>query len=90
MLITTAVDHNSYSAQYIDADHDSKKMLTSSENYLTQDPELGTRSFFLGSLSAQFLSMDGYRSITHFANFQVRSSLNHSKKNQWFALGKER
>ena len=31
-------------------------------------------------LSAQFLSMDGYHSITHFADFQVRSSLNRSKK----------
>ena len=37
--------------------------------------ELGTRSFFPGSLSAQFLSMDHYRSIPHFADFQVRSSL---------------
>jgi len=34
--------------------------------------------------------MDRYRSIAHFADFQVRSSLNRSKKNQWFALGKER
>ena len=53
-------------------------------------PELGTRSFFQGSLSAQFLSMDRYRSIAHFADFQVRSLLNHSQKDQWFALGKER
>jgi len=52
--------------------------------------ELGTRSFFPGSLSAHFLSMDRYRSIAHFADFQVCSSLNRSKKNQWFALGKER
>ena len=29
-------------------------------------------------------------SIAHFADFQVRSSLNRSKKNQWFALGRER
>ena len=41
-------------------------------------------------LSAQFLSMDCYRSIAHFADFQVRSSLNRSQKDQWFALGKER
>ena len=32
-------------------------------------------------LSAHFISMDRYRSIAHFADFQVRSSLNHSKKN---------
>ena len=41
-------------------------------------------------LFANFLSMDRYRSIAHFADFQVQSSLNRSKKNQWFALGKER
>ena len=52
--------------------------------------ELGTRPFFPGSLFAQFLPMDRYRSIAHFADFQVRSSLNRSKKYQWFALGKER
>ena len=52
--------------------------------------ELGTRSFFPGSLSAKFLSMDCYSSMAHFADFQVRSSLNRSKKDQWFALGKER
>ena len=32
--------------------------------------------FFTGSLSAQFLPIDRYRSIAHFADFQVRSSLN--------------
>ena len=37
-------------------------------------PQLDTRSFFPGSLSAQFLSMDRYRSIAHFAEFQVCSS----------------
>ena len=42
--------------------------------------ELGTRSFFPGSLSAHFLSMDRFRSIAHFADFQVCSSLNRSKK----------
>ena len=52
--------------------------------------ELGTRSLFPGSLSAHFISIDRYRSSAHFANFQVPSSLNRSKKNQWFALGKER
>jgi len=52
--------------------------------------ELGTRSFFPGSLSAHFLTMDRYRSTAHFADFQVRSSLNRSTKKQWFALGKER
>ena len=41
-------------------------------------------------LSAHFISMDRYRSSAHFANFQVRSSLYRSRKNQWFALGKER
>ena len=41
-------------------------------------------------LSAHFISMDRYRSSAHLANFQVRSSLNRSKKNQWFALRKER
>ena len=53
-------------------------------------PELGTHSLFPGSLSAHFISMDRYRSSAHLANFQVCSSLNRSKKNQWFALGKER
>ena len=41
-------------------------------------------------LSALFISMDRYRSSTHLANFQVRSLLYRSQKNQWFALGKER
>jgi len=41
-------------------------------------------------LSTHFLSMDRYGSIAHFADFQVRSLLYRSKKNQWFALGKER
>ena len=41
-------------------------------------------------LSAHFISMDLYRSSAHLANFQVRSSLNRSQKNQWFALVKER
>ena len=49
--------------------------------YLT---DLGTRSFFQGLLSAHFLSMDRYRSIAHFADFQVRSSLNRSKKKPVF------
>ena len=53
-------------------------------------PELGTRSLFPGSLSALFISKDRYRSSAHLANFQVRSFLNRSQKNQWFALGKER
>ena len=48
--------------------------------------DLGTRSFFPDSLSARFISMDRYRSIAHFADFQVRSSLNRSQKDQWFAL----
>ena len=42
--------------------------------------ELGTCSFFPGSLSAHFLSMDCYPSIAHFADFQVRSLLNRSNK----------
>jgi len=33
--------------------------------------------------------MDRYRFIAHFAIFQVRSSLNRSQINQWFALEKE-
>ena len=53
-------------------------------------PELGTSSLFPGLLSAHFISMDRYRSSAHLTNFQVRSLLNRSKKNQWFALGKER
>ena len=53
-------------------------------------PELGTGSFFRGSQSAQFLPMDRYVSIAHYADFQVRSSLNRSLKDQWFALGNER
>jgi len=36
-------------------------------------------------LSAHFISMDCYRSSAHFANFQVRSSLNCLQKDQWFA-----
>ena len=40
-------------------------------------------------LCAHFLTKDRYHSSAHFADFQVRSSLNRSKK-QWFALGKER
>ncbi len=52
--------------------------------------DLGTRSFFPDSLSAHFNSMDRYRSIAHFADYQVRSSLNRSKKDQWVALIKER
>jgi len=39
-------------------------------------------------LCAHFLTKDCYRSSAHFADFQVCSSLNRSKK-QWFALGKE-
>jgi hypothetical protein len=34
--------------------------------------------------------MDHYRSIAHFADYQVRSLLNCSKKKQWLAFGKER
>ena len=40
----------------------------------------GHSLFFPDSLSAHFNSMDRYRSIAHFADFQVRSSLNRSKK----------
>ena len=40
-------------------------------------------------LSPHFISMDPYRSSAHLAKLQVRSSLYCSKKNQWFALGKE-
>ena len=36
----------------------------------------GHSLFFPGSLSPQFLSMDRHRSIAHYADFQVRSSLN--------------
>jgi len=53
--------------------------------YLT---DLGTRSFFPGSLFAHFLSMDRYRSIAHFADFQVSSSLNRSKKTSGLFLEK--
>ena len=52
--------------------------------------DLATLSFFPDSLSAHFNSMDRYHSIAHFADFQVRSSLNRSLKDQWFALIKER
>jgi len=44
--------------------------------------------FFPGSLSAHFLSMDHYRSIAYFADFQVRSSLNRSKKTSSLLLEK--
>jgi len=37
--------------------------------------ELGTPSFFPGSLSAKFLSIDCYRSIAHFANFHHHRSI---------------
>ena len=40
----------------------------------------GHSLFFPDLLSAHFNSMDRYRSIAHFADFQVRSSLNRSKK----------
>ena len=40
-------------------------------------------------LCAHFLTKDRYRSSAHFADFQVRSSLNCSLEKQWFALGKE-
>ena len=61
-----------------------QKRKTDNENL----SELGT--FFPGSLSAQFLPMDCYRSIAHFADFQVRSQLNPSLNDQWFTLEKER
>jgi len=51
-------------------------------------PDLGTRSFFPGSLFAHFLSMDCYCSIAHFADFQVCSSLNRSKKTSGSLLEK--
>ena len=37
--------------------------------------ELGTRSFFPGSLSAQFLSMDRYRSFGQFSGSLIAQSL---------------
>jgi hypothetical protein len=37
-------------------------------------------------LIAQLFSVDRYRSIAHFLDFQVRSSLNRSQKDQEFAL----
>ena len=46
--------------------------------------------FFHVRSPLNFLSMDRYHSIAHFAHFQVRSSLNRSQKDQWFAPGKER
>jgi len=46
--------------------------------------EMGTRSSFPGSLSAQFLPMDCYCSVAHFVNFH------RSLKDLLFALGKER
>ena len=39
-------------------------------------------------LSAHFISMDRYRSSAHLANFQVRSSLNRSKKTSGSLLEK--
>ena len=50
--------------------------------------DLGPHSLFPGSLSAHFLSMDRYRSSAHFADYQVRSSLNCSKKNSGLLLEK--
>jgi len=52
--------------------------------------DLGTYSFFQVSspLSANFLSMDRYHSNAHFADFQVRSSLNRSKKTSGSLLEK--
>ena len=41
-------------------------------------------------LSAQFLPRDRYSSTAHFEDFQVRSSLNRSQTDQWFALRKAR
>ena len=51
-------------------------------------PELATRSLFPGLLSAHFLSKDRYCSVAHFADFQVYSSLNRSKKNSGSLLEK--
>ena len=52
--------------------------------------DLGTRSFFqvCSPLSANFISMDRYRSIAHFADFQVRLSLNCLKKTSGSLLEK--
>ena len=48
--------------------------------------DLDPRSFFPFSLSAHFNSMDRYRA--HFADFQVHSSLNRSKKTSGLLLEK--
>ena len=40
------------------------------------NPRAGHSLFFPGSLCAHFLTKDRYRSSAHFADFQVRSSLN--------------
>ena len=53
----------------------------SSDNPWDPNSDLGTRSFFPGSLSPNFLSMDCYPSIAHFADFQVHSSRSIALKN---------
>jgi len=51
------------------------KLFNISSKLVYYRADLGTRSLFPSSLSANFLSMDRYCSSPHFANFQVRSSL---------------
>ena len=51
-----------------------------------QFSDLGTRSFF--QIRSPLILIP-WIAIAHFADFQVRSSLNRSKKGQWFALIKE-
>ena len=53
--------------------------------YLEQTWALALFFQIRSPLSAHFNSMDCYRSIAHFADFQVRSSLNRSQRDQWFA-----
>ena len=60
------------------------------EHYDNQSWALALYFQVRSPLSALFISMDRYRSSAHLANLHVRSLLNRSKKNQWFALGKER
>jgi len=51
------------------------------QSYYSQTWALALYFQVCSPLSAHFISMDRYRSSAHFANFQVRSSLNRSKKN---------
>ena len=52
--------------------------------------DLGTRSFFSRFPLRTPLNFYRWIAIAHFLDLQISSLLNRSKKEQWFALIKER